>query len=246
MNHLIFRVGLVASILFSFSIQSCDQLNLEDCYAPLNGTWIRVESDNPNGDCMRIVISGESAVVLDNPRNFASFDEGTILWQTITHVAQFKEYTLEVKGSDGQFYDATIELDGTNTLNLMIDAAGNGSTQKWVRAEIGEKVSECETISVEGNWTRTSSNNTNNDGMRMRISSTDGVLTFVPTSATSYSVNDVLWKDVLPSGSGDSFTCEVLGSDGQYYSASFQLENRDKLILSIGSSGNGNTQTWER
>lgn len=237
---------LVFGLLASMTFTACEQVNLEDCFAPINGTWVRVESSNPSNDCLKIVISGEVGVVFDNPKNVSWLDEGDYLWREITHVERFTSYELRVLGSDGNYYEATLELEGTNTLNLTIDASGAGATQKWIRVDADEVVGDCKTSDLNGNWTRVQSNNSSNDGMRMRIENEEGILTFVPTSSQSYSVGDLVWRDIQATADLNQFTCEVLGSDNNYYPATIEVQDDNVIELTIGSSGSGNIQTWER
>jgi hypothetical protein len=227
----------------------CDELP-DDlfCADKLSGKWVRVESNNSSNDCMQVVISGEEAILLDNPRAaLGGLEVGATLWQNISAENQTEAgvFDLEVLGSDGNYYSATLTEVDDNTLELQIANTGSGNAQKWVRVETAGNLSECNTADLDGSWVRVNSNNANNDGMIIRITGSEAELTFVPSTVSSYTEGDILWRAITSTGS-DNFTLEVMGSDGNYYSSSLELQGSDRLTLSIGSSGSGNQQTWER
>lgn len=232
--------------IMAISINACEQINLEDCFEPLNGTWVRLNSNNSSNDCMKVVISGDVAVLFANPKNVSWVDEGDNLWQEITHVKALQEYEIKVLGSDEMYYDAILELEDANTIKVTIDAAGAGNEQEWVRVGASEVLPECEISDINGSWTRISSNNASLDGMRIKLLNEEANVSFLTASATSYTVGDVLWRKINSIPGGDTFVLEVLGSDDLYYEAKLKRTSDDRMELTIDSSGNGNAQIWER
>ncbi len=94
--------------------------------------------------------------------------------------------------------------------------------------------------SLDGNWVRIDSNNDPNDRMRTRIATGTATLTFVPRTASSFSVGHVLWQNISGDGS-----LQVRGSDGNYYPARLRLADGD-LWLRVQHGGAGNEQQWRR
>ncbi|MFK7923017.1 MAG: hypothetical protein AB8H47_13725, partial [Bacteroidia bacterium] len=201
---------------------------------------------NSSNDCMKVVISGDVAVLFANPKNVSWVDEGDNLWQEITHVKALQEYEMQVLGSDGSYYDATLELEDANTIKVTIDAGGAGNEQEWVRVGASDVLPECEISDINGNWTRISSNNASLDGMRVKLLNEEANVSFLPASAASYTVGDVLWREINFIPGGDTFNLEVMGSDGFYYEAKLKRISDDRMELTIDANGNGNAQVWER
>lgn len=246
MSYFIRKSFLLLLAIMALSINACDQINLEDCFEPLNGTWVRLNSNNASNDCMKVVISGDVAVLFANPKNVAWVDEGDNLWQEITHIKALQEYELNVLGSDGTYYAARLQLTDPNTIKVTIEAAGAGNEQEWVRVGASEVLPECEVSDINGNWTRLESNNPSLDGMRIKLLDEEANVSFLPASAASYTVGDVLWSKINVIPGGDQFALEVLGSDGLYYEATLTRITDSRMELSINASGSGNTQVWER
>lgn len=220
----------------------CDAL-LDDT-EPLEGTFVRVSSNNTPNDCVQIVISGDEGLVLTNPRGALGLDSGDVLWRQIEDDAEADMFTLEVRGSDGNYYPATLERASADRLELTIDAGGAGNTQRWVRPELADLTSCASAASLDGSWERTQSNNTAADGMIILV---DGATATVTDRAgSSYSNSETLWRSIAAGTTAETFTLDVLGSDGNYYDAVITLDGTNRLELDIASTGAGNDQTWER
>ncbi|MEM6345191.1 MAG: hypothetical protein AAF927_14970 [Bacteroidota bacterium] len=228
----------------AFSINACDQINLEDCFEPLNGTWVRVKSSDPSSDCMKVVISGEVAVLFANPKNVSWVDEGDNLWQGITHVKALQEYEMQVLGSDGNYYDAVLKLTDPNTINIAIDTGGSSTEQEWVRVGASDVIPECEVSDINGNWTRIESSNSSLDGMRIKIVDEEAVVTFLPDGAPLFSIGSVAWQKIKAIPGGDQFSLEVYGSDHNYHEATLKRIDDNRMELTVTLFGI--RQIWER
>src|SRR5690606_36557341 len=117
--------------LMLFSCESDDTVvesdyNLDD----LQGKWYSVYSNNSNADGMELTVAGNQAKVT-NPAN-SDFSMNTIKWKDITAIAKnkFEYYDLN---SNGDYYDATMEIGTDDTLRIPIGYSGVGNIQKWVR-----------------------------------------------------------------------------------------------------------------
>jgi len=127
--------------LMLFSCESDDTVvesdyNLDD----LQGKWYRVYSNNSNADGMELTVAGNQAKVT-NPAN-SDFSMNTIKWKDITAIAKnkFEYYDLN---SNGDYYDATMEIGTDDTLRISIGYSGVGNIQKWVRTYNQTELNEC-------------------------------------------------------------------------------------------------------
>ncbi|MEM6800874.1 MAG: hypothetical protein AAF696_05690 [Bacteroidota bacterium] len=115
--------------LFSMLFFSCEEdiLNPHDCGEDIQGTWVRVMSNNPANDGMEVDVSGNSGTVtVGRP----SFPVGSIKWQSIS--GDGPTFTHEELGSDGNYYQASMEIIG-DTNYISVSSSGAGNAQKWVR-----------------------------------------------------------------------------------------------------------------
>lgn len=199
----------------------------------LDGSWTRVESSNPQNDGMIVGVTGATASV-ENAAG-SSYSAGATLWRGLS--SEDTGYALEVLGSDGAYYPATLTFVGADRIEIDIESSGAGSDQVWTRGAEAP-------FNLDGRWTRTASSNPGNDGMQVAISGTEANVRYLPGSASSYRIGDTLWRSLAPSG--DGFSLEVLGSDGNYYSATLTVVGPDELSLQIGFSSAGSAQTWTR
>lgn len=103
------------------------QNNLDD----LAGEWVRVRSNNPANDGMVVTVTGSTGTVTENPRS--SFTIGAVKWRNIME-GESDDFTYEELGSDGNYYDATMELE-EDTIYIDVFSTGAGNTQKYVRRE---------------------------------------------------------------------------------------------------------------
>ena len=98
--------------------------------AKLNGTWIRVESNNPSSDFMKIEAAGGTGIIIDKAGS--GFSDGDIKWQGITPV-DLTSFAYQELGSDYNYYDATITMVNDNELRINVGNSGAGNSQKWLR-----------------------------------------------------------------------------------------------------------------
>ena len=96
---------------------------------------------------------------------------------------------------------------------------------------------------IAGEWLRIESNNDPADGITINIENGQAVIT--DAANANFEVNDILWINIMPSGP-ESYSLEVLGSDGNYYEASITMVDRNEMSLSIAAAGAGNAQKWQR
>lgn len=116
----------------------------------LVGTWVRVESNNPVNDYMKVEFSktGGGVVVDDASSGFA---EGSIKWRNvIASVTVSSALDYEELGSDGAYYGATIRFINDDELSISIESSGAGNAQKWLRDD-GTIVPTAETIILDCN-----------------------------------------------------------------------------------------------
>lgn len=136
--------ALISILLFS---TSCDlfrgpdpepdpddtKANVED----LAGTWVRVLSNAAINDGMQVTVTGNQGVVTDPATG--QFSQGSIKWKDITgSTVTDDEFEHEELGSDGNYYPATMFVDG-DTLRVTVLNAGSGNIQRWV---ISDKYTE--------------------------------------------------------------------------------------------------------
>lgn len=122
-------------IPFLFSISGCelfDQLDdpLNDT-SVLDGEWFRVESNNPVNDNMVVEVENSTGVITDIA-GATSFSVGAVKWSNITVVSETL-FAYEELGSDGNYYDAQMELSDDTTLTITIGTVAAGNSQKWLR-----------------------------------------------------------------------------------------------------------------
>jgi hypothetical protein len=111
---------------FGGKINPGDQADL----AQLAGKWIRVESNNPSNDFMRITVTGSTGTITD--KSGSGFQDGDVKWRNITPSGQ-ETFTYEELGSDYNYYEASITIISQNELRLAVASSGAGNNQKWLR-----------------------------------------------------------------------------------------------------------------
>jgi hypothetical protein len=203
------------------------------------GAWERTASNNTSFDGMQVVGSGDRALLIES--SGSPFQIGDVVWRNL--VDSPPAIQLEVLGSDFNYYGAELTAAGLDSLTLDIAAAGSGNEQTWT--EINS--SGCEQLVTSdivcGLWTRTSSNNTQLDGMTLRVRNGQGVVAALPSGVDGFSVGDTLWRGITAGARG--YSLDVLGTDGNYYPAAITLDGLETVQLTIGASGAGTSQTWD-
>ncbi|MEM6925827.1 MAG: hypothetical protein AAF602_02765 [Myxococcota bacterium] len=132
---------LLTGLLFSGMLVGCDGIldRLEDIaddgteladLAVLEGTWIRVESNNPVNDFMKVEVGGDAGTIVDAAGS--GFGENDVKWQAITPSGPSVFTYLEL-GSDRGRYDATLTVVSEDELEIVVGNSGAGNAQKWWR-----------------------------------------------------------------------------------------------------------------
>lgn len=99
--------------------------------AKLADTWVRVLSNNPTEDGMKLEVRDDEGVVTDPAAS--SYSLGDVKWGAITPTAE-NEYAHEELGSDGNYYSAEMQLV-QDTVFVEVSNSGAGNQQKWVRED---------------------------------------------------------------------------------------------------------------
>lgn len=239
------RIEKLLLCLLLLALPSCDILDPEDeeesvGLETLERVWTRTQSSNADNDGMKILIDVNAATLAYLPPTATDYSVGTTLWRDIRYDGDLS-FSLEVQGSDGSYYPATLELSEDRTrATVSIASSGAGSDQTW---QAYPEPSGDEMDRIEGSWTRTQSDSPSNDGMRMAIDGSEGTLTFVPSGAFGFDIDDILWRDIEPVSVVD-YTLEVRGSDSNYYPAILERVGSGRLELYIVAFS-GIQQTWE-
>jgi len=206
--------------------------------APLSevacGVWSRLSSNNTSLDGIEIKLTGDSAIVTDQADSWLEL--GAVLWQDI--VESNGAFTMNVRGSDGVFYSASMAAPDIDTLEVAIDVSASGNQQTWVRVNDVGCGSPAELAC--GVWERTGSSNEGLDGMKVRVEGSTARLT--DPAGSPFAIGQELWRNILQTD--DGLQLEVLGTDQAYYPAALSADGVDTLTLTIASSGAGNQQTW--
>jgi hypothetical protein len=101
---------------------------------------------------------------------------------------------------------------------------------------------------LSGKWLRTMSTSTVNDDIIVNVNSerTVGIITYRPTTATGFAVDDVKWKGIV-SQSSNSFHIMDRASDGTYVDGTiYILEGGNELLINGTIKGQTYTQKWIR
>lgn len=190
--------------------------------ATLQGNWRRFDSNNPPNDGMRAVVQGERATLTFMPSGGSQrFREGDVLWQDIS-----PDGTLQVLGSNGQYYSARMTLDG-DRINIDVEYNGPGNDQTWNRAG----------PSLDGEWVLRNSGDGANEGMRILVRGDRATLRYLPANASGrYRVGDVLWQGI---GRED---LQALTPSRDYASSGYRLTAGGRLRVEM----DGVVQLWLR
>lgn len=190
----------------------------------LQGAWVREESTYDPNDRMRIRIDGDRAELTHVPKGVsAPFQVGQTLWRRLKD-----DGSLQVLGSDLNYHNGRLRLEGTDVIRLQLASDAPGSTQTWRRAG----------PSIDGEWVLVAKPGDPQGGMRVRADGAEGAIRYLPPGAPrSYRVGSVLWRGVTAAG-----TVDVLGSDGAYSPARITLDGAERLRV----ESSGTAQLWVR
>lgn len=147
-------------IAFSLFVVGCDSfgglIGGEADLSKLEGTWVRVESNNPVNDFMKIEVVGNTGTVVDDATS--GFNVGDVKWQTISP-NEGETFTHSELGSDYNYYDGTITIVNDDELSISVNNSGAGNTQKWLRDDGSIVPTKGETLECNGfNVARTLAN----------------------------------------------------------------------------------------
>jgi hypothetical protein len=122
---------------------------------------------------MQIRFVDDTAIVVDPAGG--RFEFGAVLWQNITESDE--SASLEVLGSDSNYYDATYTRTGDDTIDLAVAVSASGAQQTWVgTSDLG-----CDELALAdvacGTWTRQASGISSNDGMQVRVAGDRAIVT---------------------------------------------------------------------
>lgn len=197
----------------------------------LDGDWVRRDSNNPRNNGMRISVRGDRATLTAMPPTGSRrFQAGQVLWRDLTG-----DGTVEVRGSDGGYYPARLNLDGPDRLHIDVDHNGPGNDQTWVRAG----------PSIDGDWVLVDASDGRNESLRVAVQGDRAAVAYVPATAErGIRTGTVLWREI---GAGDERhlgRLESLADGRTYESARFRLLDEDRLrvVFDVG----GDVQLWTR
>ena len=192
------------------------------------GDWVRFDSNNDPNDLMRITISGTGAVLTSVPAPAAPhWKVGDVLWQGITSAGK-----LRVRGSDGNYYDADMTLNGPDEIHLTIHLRTAGDDQTWRRA--GPDIS--------GDWVRVAPPGTPGAGTRIQVQGTDASVRYITATAPQVlRIGSRIWQTIGASGG-----LQVLGDDNRHHAATWTLVAPDRIHVDAPAIAGGAGQIWVR
>ena len=196
----------------------------------LTGDWVRIDSNNDPNDLMRITIGGTTGILTSVPAAaLANWSVGDALWQRIQASG-----SLEVRGSDGNYYPATIAMSGPDEIALSIHYPGGtpGDAQLWRRAG----------ADISGDWVRIGPPGTPGDGTRIQVAGVDASVRYLTATAPrSLRIGTRIWQGIGASGG-----LQVLGTDRNYHAATWTLLAPDRLQVDAPAAAGGAGQIWVR
>ncbi len=194
----------------------------------LTGDWVRVVSNNNPNDRMRIAISGTGGVLTQVPGPARPhWKTGQTLWQGIQ-----TNGSLQVLGSDGNYYQATMTLNGPDELKLAIQLRTAGDDQTWRRAG----------PNIDGDWVRVAPPGTPGDGTRIQVQGVAASVRYLTATAPRVlRVGSRIWQGIGASGG-----LAALGSDAKYHPSTWSLIAPDRLQVNAPALAGGSGQIWVR
>ncbi|MBR9853896.1 MAG: hypothetical protein GYB37_04860, partial [Algicola sp.] len=109
----------------------------------LQGKWYRVGGNNPDANGMEVTVTNDQGIIT-NPAN-TSLQLNNIKWKDIEATGE-TNYEHGELGSDGNYYNGSMEMGQDDTLRIRVNSSGAGNVQKWVRTFIAPytELHECE------------------------------------------------------------------------------------------------------
>lgn len=198
----------------------------------LDGNWVRTQSNNPINNGMRIRVEAGDATLTAMPESGSdAFSVGEVLWRGLSDAGK-----LEVLGSNGRYYSASLIMEGDDRLHIDVDdAPGPGYEQTWERAG----------PSIDGDWVLAEADDPAREGLRIRVQGDHAAIRFLPREAPrSLRVGDFLWRDIGAGGQSREGRLEALSDDRTYATARFRLPDEHRLRLDLDADGG--SQLWVR
>ena len=196
----------------------------------LAGDWVRIDSNNDPNDMMRIAIGASGGVLTAVPATASNrWKVGDVLWQAIQTGG-----SVQVRGSDGNYYPATMKMNGPDEIQLTIHYGSRtaGDVQTWRRAG----------ADISGDWVRVAPPGTPGDGTRVRVQGVDASVRYLTATAPQIlRVGSRIWQGIGASGG-----LQALGSDGAHHPATWSLVAPDRLIVDAPGIAGGPDQLWVR
>lgn len=195
-----------------------------------DGDWIRVESNYPPNDGMRIRVERGQATVSSTPPG-GVFSVGQTLWRDVT-----SDGNLDVLGNDGAYYPSAITRDGADRLYLDVDRANSpGNDQVWQRAG----------PSIDGEWILATTDDLVRKGLRVQVEGERATLRYVPPAASrELRVGEILWKEIGAGERSDRGRLQALRDARTFAPLEFNLVGDDHLRL-VSNAG-GAVEIWAR
>ena len=196
----------------------------------LTGDWVRTDSNNDPNDLMRIVIGSTGGVLTSVPAAASrNWKIGDVLWRGIQ-----ANGSVQVRGSDGNYYPATMKLNGPDEIRLTVHYRSStaGDDQTWHRA--GPDIS--------GDWVLVGPPGVPGDGTRIRVQAADASVRYLTAAAPRVlRVGSRIWQSIGASGG-----LQVLGSDGQHHAGTWSLVAPDRIQVNAPGIAGGAGQIWVR
>ena len=194
----------------------------------LAGTWVRVESNHPPNNGMRIQLAVDRATLTGMPPSGnRNFRVGQVLWKDVA-----SDGTLEVLGSDGAYYPSRLTLEGPDRLHIDVDRENSpGNDQTWERAG----------PSIDGVWVLRTGAQPANVGLQVQVLGNEGRIRFLPATATArLRVGNLLWRAIRGGGNMEARV------DGSYRLGRLELLDEDRLRVEITGPSGVIEETWVR
>lgn len=119
-------------LCFLFLLTACLQDDLPPPTTSLSGEWIRISSNKPMYDSMRVLVENDQGRILYLPDSTPYFQPGDLKWIDITRVSEGL-YSHKELGSDGQYYPGSIRVHTNDSITLVVEPEAMGDRQVWRR-----------------------------------------------------------------------------------------------------------------